>query len=81
MHMISKVNTVTGPIAVNQLGKTLMHEHFVFGYPGFAGDATFGPFDKSQALAIGVAAAQRAKLHGVQTIVDATPNDSARQPE
>lgn len=28
------VETVTGPITVDQLGKTLIHEHFVFGYPG-----------------------------------------------
>jgi Predicted metal-dependent hydrolase with the TIM-barrel fold len=72
------VNTVTGPIASDQLGQTLMHEHFVFGYPGFAGDRTFGPFDRANALEISIAAAKRAKAHGIRTVVDATPNECGR---
>lgn len=34
------IETVTGPIPVDQLGKTLIHEHFIFGYPGYQGDVT-----------------------------------------
>ena len=26
------VNTVTGPVAASELGRTLMHEHFLFGF-------------------------------------------------
>lgn len=74
------VNTVTGPIESDKLGKTLMHEHFVFGYPGYAGDSTFGSFDREKALEVGIGVAERAKSHGVNTIVDATPNDSGRNP-
>ncbi|HET7580466.1 MAG TPA: phosphotriesterase-related protein, partial [Bacillales bacterium] len=33
--MARTVNTVTGPVSTDDLGKTMMHEHFVFGYPGF----------------------------------------------
>ncbi len=29
--MATTVNTVTGPISSDELGKTLMHEHFFFG--------------------------------------------------
>lgn len=29
------VNTVTGPVAASELGRTLMHEHFLFGFCGF----------------------------------------------
>jgi len=36
------VNTVTGQINPKELGKTLMHEHIQFGYPGFRGDVTLG---------------------------------------
>lgn len=72
------VNTVTGQIASDQLGQTLMHEHFVFGYPGFAGDRTFGHFNRDNALEISIAAAKRAKAHGIQTVVDATPNECGR---
>ena len=32
------VNTVTGPVAASELGRTLMHEHFLFGFCGFQGD-------------------------------------------
>jgi phosphotriesterase-related protein len=34
------VNTVTGPVAVDALGKTLMHEHLVVGFPGWESDTT-----------------------------------------
>lgn len=40
--MANVVNTVRGPIAAEELGKTLIHEHIVFGYPGFDGDVTLG---------------------------------------
>jgi len=75
------VNTVTGPISVMELGKTLVHEHFVFGYPGFHGDSTLGPYDREEALRIGLEVARRVMAHGVKTIVDATPNDCGRDPE
>ncbi|WP_461834418.1 hypothetical protein [Desulfothermus sp.] len=35
---MKKVNTVCGTIDVNELGITLIHEHIVFGYPGWYGD-------------------------------------------
>jgi phosphotriesterase-related protein len=78
--MAKWINTVTGPIEADKLGKTLMHEHFVFGYPGYEGDTTFGSFDREKALEVSIAVAERAKSHGVNTIVDATPNDSGRNP-
>jgi phosphotriesterase-related protein len=79
--MVKKINTVTGAIESDKLGKTLMHEHFIFGYPGFAGDLTYGAFDWDKAMEICVAAAERAKSHGVGTVVDATPSDCGRNPE
>jgi len=79
--MAKMVNTVTGPIESDKLGTTLMHEHFLFGYPGFAGDSTFGAFDWDKAMEVCTAAAERAKSHGVVTVVDATPNECGRNPE
>ena len=40
--MATMVNTVTDQISSDALGKTLVHEHFAFGFPGFQGD-TLGP--------------------------------------
>lgn len=78
---MAKVNTVTGPIDASQLGKTLIHEHFCFGYPGYHGDLTLGDNDRDEIIRVGVSVAERAKAHGVRTVVDATPNDCGRDPE
>lgn len=78
--MATTVNTVTGQISSDDLGKTLMHEHFAFGYPGFQGD-TLGPYDREAVVRTGLEVAEKAKAHGVKTIVDATPNECGRDPE
>jgi phosphotriesterase-related protein len=78
--MATTVNTVTGPIPSDELGKTLMHEHFAFGYPGFQGD-TLGHYDPENIVATGIEVAERAKAHGVKTIVAAAPNECGRDPE
>lgn len=78
--MSKRVNTVLGPVDVKDLGKTLMHEHFFFGYAGYNGNSLYEN-DKNEIIRIGLEVANRAKAHGVQTIVDATPNDSGRDPE
>lgn len=75
------INTVLGPVSANDLGKTLMHEHFVFGYPGYSGDITLGPFDREKAIQTGIDVAERLKSYGVKTVIDATPNECGRDPE
>jgi phosphotriesterase-related protein len=74
------VETVTGPITVEQLGKTLIHEHFIFGYPGFQGDVTLGAFNEEEALEQAIAIARQWQSYGVQTVVDPTPNECGRDP-
>ena len=72
------VQTVTGPVSADALGRTLMHEHFLYGYCGYQGDATLGPFDEEAALRTCVAAAETARGYGIRTIVDATTNECGR---
>ena len=72
--------TVTGPVAAEQLGMTLPHEHVVFGYPGYAGDVTLGGFDHAAALASCTQTARALLARGIRTVVDATPNDCGRNP-
>lgn len=79
--MVKQVETVTGSISPEQLGKTLIHEHFIFGYPGFQGDSTLGPFNREEAVAAGVSAAEKVMAHGIKTVVDPTPNECGRDPE
>jgi len=78
---MQKINTVRGPISGDQVGKTLIHEHFIFGYPGYQGDITLGAFDGEGALKASLETAQKVKRHGVKTVVDATPNECGRDPK
>lgn len=78
--MSKTVNTVRGPVAVDELGKTLMHEHFFFGYPGFLGNTSY-PIDREEIIRVGMEVAAKVQQHGVKTIVDATPNEAGRDPE
>lgn len=71
------INTVLGPISCEQLGTTLMHEHFLFGYPGWEVDTTV-TFNKPEALKQCLNALEAVKIYGVKTIVDATPNELGR---
>lgn len=72
------VHTVTGPIPAAELGRTLMHEHFLYGYCGYQGDATLGSFREDEAFQICLKAAQTAKSYGIRTVVDATTNECGR---
>lgn len=74
-----KVNTVCGQIDAKDLGRTLMHEHFVFGYPGFAGDVTLAT-PEEELFGKALKYACELKAQGIDTVVDATPNDCGRDP-
>ncbi len=74
-----RVNTVLGPIAPEELGVTLMHEHVLYGYPGWEGDQTVAPFDRTTVINNAVAVLKDLKEnYGLKTYVDATPNDGGR---
>ena len=70
------INSALGPISPDELGWTLIHEHFCFAYPGWFADATIAPYDREAALEAGLKACEAAKAVGIQTIVDPTPNDT-----
>ncbi|GAM14445.1 phosphotriesterase family protein [Mesobacillus selenatarsenatis] len=78
---MTTINTVTGPIKSEQLGKTLIHEHFIFGYPGFQGDVTLGGFNEESALEEAINISRYMQSFGVKTVVDPTPNECGRNPE
>jgi len=72
------VNCVSESKASNQLGRTLMHEHFLFGYCGFQGDATLGGFNEEAYTDACIQAVKDAHAYGIETIVDATTNECGR---
>lgn len=55
-----------------------MHEHFVFGYPGWQSDTAVPPYEREATLKRYLDAVKEVKAYGVKTIVDATPNDGGR---
>lgn len=75
------VNTVTGPVSPDDLGVTLMHEHILYGYPGWEGDQTMAPFDRPAMVKNSVAVMDMLKPFGLKTYVDATALDGGRCPE
>lgn len=76
-----QVNTVCGTIESDELGMTLVHEHFVAAIPGWETDVTLYPLDRKDAVAAGLEMAENVKAHGVNTIVDPIPMDFGRMPE
>lgn len=77
---MAQVITANGMVDSNDLGKTLIHEHIIMGYPGWDFDADY-VFDKEAIIEKIVQAIEKAKAHGVKTIVDAFPYDPKRFPE
>lgn len=77
--MAKSVNTVMGPLSSDDLGKTYIHEHILFGYPGFHGDLSVAPFNWDSALQLSIDTIKPIMdNYGLKTIVDATPNECGR---
>jgi len=57
-----------------------MHEHMVFGYPGFEGDKTMWAKSHDELMEAAGRDVEAAKAYGVHTFFDATPNDCGRDP-
>jgi phosphotriesterase-related protein len=74
----STVNTVTGPVAVDELGVTLMHEHLLIGYPGWEADTLRPGPSRDEILAISIGKIQSMQAHGIQSMLDPCPNDLGR---
>jgi phosphotriesterase-related protein len=72
------VQTVTGPIPVDALGRTLMHEHLFIAFPG----AEFDPlavFDRAAFVAEAVRRLRQLREeHGVRSFVDPCPIELGR---
>ncbi len=75
------MNTVTGTCTPDELGRTLVHEHLLVGYPGWQMDALAPPFERNEAKKRAVEVMQRLKEHGVRTFLDPCPMDLGRDPE
>jgi len=76
-----RVQTVTGTADAGQLGKTLIHEHVLVGFPGWALDAKAPRFKRGEAMARAVDQMQTLAGLGLGTFVDPCPMDLGRDVE
>ncbi|MFH1137915.1 MAG: phosphotriesterase-related protein [Pseudomonadota bacterium] len=75
-----KVNTVLGPISPDDMGVTLVHEHILYGYPGWDGDQSVAPYDHDALVKNAVDVLRNLKDEfGLKTYLDATAVDGARR--
>ncbi len=75
------INTATGSITTDDLGRTLMHEHVMIGFPGWHFDNRLPKFQREDALSRVVDAFQALHDHGVRSVVDPCPMDLGRDVE
>jgi phosphotriesterase-related protein len=77
---MKQVQTVLGPVPVEQLGVTLMHEHLVIGWPGWIFDP-LARFDRMKVTGLLIERLHEIKALGVSTFVDPCPIELGRNPE
>lgn len=75
------IQTVTGPVAVEALGTTLMHEHLAIGWPGWEAEAPADRAARREHRARCVDTMQELKQHGLRALVDPCPLDLGRDVE
>ncbi len=78
---MNTVNTVTGTCAPSELGRTLVHEHLMVGFPGWQMDALAPGFRRNDAKARAVEMLQSLQAHDVKTFLDPCPMDLGRDVE
>ena len=71
------IQTVLGPVPVDQLGKTLMHEHVFVSFPGAEFDPRY-TFDRKAFVALAVSRLKDLVALGVSTFVDPCPIELGR---
>ena len=78
---MTKIATVSGETTSDQLGKTLMHEHLVIGYPGFESHATAPGPNRQERHAACIDKIQSLQDLGFSSMLDPCPNDLGRDVE
>ncbi len=73
-----KINTAAGEIGVADLGKTLMHEHLVIGFPGWESDTSLPAPTMREMTAVCLDKIAELKGAGFSSLLDPCPNDIGR---
>jgi phosphotriesterase-related protein len=78
---MTTIATVTGETTSEKLGKTLMHEHLVIGYPGFESHSTHPGANADERFAVCIDKIQSLQDLGFSSMLDPCPNDLGRDVE
>jgi phosphotriesterase-related protein len=73
------IHSVTGPIAPDRLGRTLMHEHVLVDFIG-ADRVSAARYDRDEAFRIALPQLERVRALGCTTLVECTPAFLGRDP-
>ena len=76
--MGERINTVSGPIGLDALGKTLMHEHLSIGLPGWESDTLVDARHRRGMVARCVDLVEELQDNGFSSLLDPCPNDIGR---
>jgi phosphotriesterase-related protein len=79
--MVMPIQTVTGTCRAADLGRTLMHEHLIIGWPGWDTDTAAPRWDRGEAKRQCVDRLLELKELGVSALVDPCPIDLGRDVE
>lgn len=75
------IHSVTGPLRAADLGRTLVHEHLLIGYPGWFMDAVAPKYRRDDLRERAVDRMQELRGFGVASFVDPCPMDLSRDVE
>jgi phosphotriesterase-related protein len=78
---MAKISTASGEIDSGDLGRTLMHEHLVIGYPGWESHGGLPQVTPEDELAICVDKIAQIQDLGYRTMLDPCPSDLGRDAE
>lgn len=78
---LNRIQTTTGTATPAELGRTLVHEHVLVGFPGWELDARAPRFIRAEAMSRAVDQMHELQAHGVGTFVDPCPMDLGRDVE
>jgi phosphotriesterase-related protein len=79
--MSNPIRTVTGTTTPEALGRTLMHEHMLIGYPGWEADSLRPGPTRDEIVAKAVDRIEEMKAEGISAMIDPCPNDLGRDVE
>ncbi len=74
----TRIATASGETSTQALGRTLMHEHLVIGYPGWESHTTATRASQSEMRAVCVDRIEELKALGYASLLDPCPNDLGR---